>query len=298
MEYRTLKTMANTVKIAIALLIAFTVISFSAGAVTAHGAKRDYSFATCAESAIVIRQGDCRVFFEKNADKQLPIASTTKILTAITVIENTPDLNTVVTVPDAAVGVEGSSIYLLKGEQLRVIDLLYGLMLQSGNDCAAALAIITAGSIDAFAALMNETAEKAGAGGCNFTNPHGLHDDRHYCSARDLAKITLYAMGSEMFRSIVSTEVYKDCTYAERDYNRVIKNKNKILQMLEGGDGVKTGYTKKAGRCLVSSATRDGATVISVVLNCGPMFEESCALIDKAFDIIFAERGELNHLLK
>lgn len=294
MAYQISKTAkANTSKIIITIIIALLLIL----SCTAISASAQVNFSTGAQSAIVIGQGNCRVFYEKNADKALPIASTTKILTAITVLENTQDVDKVVTVPDEAVGVEGSSIYLAHGEQLRIIDLLYGLMLQSGNDCAAALAILTSGSIADFAKLMNETAAKAGATGANFTNPHGLHDDNHKCSARDLAFITSYAMNNETFRKIVSTEVYKDCTYAGREYNRVIKNKNKILQMLEGGDGVKTGYTKVAGRCLVSSATRDGVTVIAVVLNCGPMFEESCEMINDAFDIINAEREELNRLL-
>lgn len=296
MEFQTLKTVKLSVSklIAVCVLIAaICILPMLTRGVSANAG----GFSTGAQSAIVINQGTCRVFYEKNADVRLPIASTTKILTAITVIENTEDLNKTVTVPDAAVGVEGSSIYLAHGEQLRVIDLLYGLMLQSGNDCAAALAIITSGSIPEFARLMNETAKKAGAVNSNFVNPHGLHDDKHKCSARDLAFISSYAMSSEIFRTIVATKVYRDCPYAGREYNRVIKSKNKILNMLEGGNGLKTGYTKVAGRCLVASATRDGATVISVVLNCGPMFEESCDLINNAFDIIFAEREELNYLL-
>lgn len=240
-------------------------------------------YTTCARSAIVVERETGRIFYEKNADEQLPIASTTKIVTAITVIENYGDLEDEVTVPDEAVGVEGSSIYLAKGEKLRVIDLLYGLMLQSGNDCAVALACLTSGSVEDFAHLMNTVADGAGAMNSHFANPHGLHNDDHYSTARDMAAISAYAMRNETFRKIVGTENYYDCPFADRDYNRVIHNKNKMLTMLEGGNGIKTGYTKAAGRCLVSSAERDGKEVVCVVLSCGPMFEESCSLIDAAF---------------
>lgn len=241
------------------------------------------AYSTSAHSAIVVERGTGKVLYEKNADERLPIASTTKILTAITVIRYGGDLEREVTVPDCAVGVEGSSIYLQKDERLRVIDLLYGLMLQSGNDCAVALACLTSGSVENFAMLMNHVARKAGASDSHFANPHGLPDDEHFSTARDMAAISSFAMANETFRSIVSTKVYKDCPYAGRDYNRVITNKNKMLTMLEGGNGIKTGYTKAAGRCLISSAERDGKEVICVVLSCGPMFEESCGLIEDAF---------------
>ncbi len=246
-------------------------------------AGRVNAFTGSAESMIVIERDTGRVLNEKNADKRRPMASTTKIATAITVIDRVSDLDKKVKVPAQAVGVEGSSIYLEKDEELTVRDLLYGLMLQSGNDCAVALAVTTAGSIRDFAAMMNETAAKAGAEKTNFVNPHGLHDDNHYTTARDLAAIAAYAMKNETFRTIVSTKRYT-APWQGRDYDRVILNKNKILSTYDGGDGVKTGYTKKAGRCLVSSATRDGMNVIAVVLNCGPMFEDCRALMDEAFN--------------
>lgn len=238
--------------------------------------------ATSAQSMLLLENSTNRVLYERNADKRLPMASTTKIVTAITVIENCDDLEKIVKVPKKAVGVEGSSIYLQEGEPLKIIDLLYGLMLQSGNDCAAALALTVGGSIENFAALMNETAQKAKAMCSNFVNPHGLHDDSHYTTARDLALITSYAMKNPVFEKIVGTKRYT-MPWQGRDYNRVILNKNKILNTFEGGDGVKTGFTKKAGRCLVSSAKRDGMRVICVVLNCGPMFEDCSALMEKAF---------------
>lgn len=238
---------------------------------------------SCAASMITTEAGSGRVLYEKNADSRRPMASTTKIATAITVIDNVPDLEKTVVIPDCAVGVEGSSIFLSKGETASIRDLLYGLMLQSGNDCAVALAVTTAGSVEKFAALMNETARKCGANDTNFVTPHGLHDDNHYTTARDLAKISAYAMKNATFREIVSSKRHT-MPWAGHDCDRVILNKNKILTTFDGGDGIKTGYTKKAGRCLVASATRDGMTIISVVLDCGPMFEECRNLMEKAFE--------------
>jgi D-alanyl-D-alanine carboxypeptidase (penicillin-binding protein 5/6) len=230
----------------------------------------------------VIEKSSGRVLYSYNENAKLPMASTTKIVTCITVIENCEDLDKVVAVPDCAVGVEGSSIYLKRGEKLKIRDLLYGLMLRSGNDCAVALAMTVGGNVENFAKLMNETARKAGAENTNFVNPHGLHDDNHYTTALDLAKISAYAMKNKEFYEIVSTK-QKRIPYGEEDYDRVLLNKNKILSRVEGADGVKTGYTKKAGRCLVSSATRDGMNVICVVLNCPDMFARSESLINKAF---------------
>ncbi len=269
------KTLAFLVVAVIAAVI-FTVTS------VAGRASAETVYTGSAECMIVLERDTERVLNEKNADKKRPMASTTKIATAITVIDNVTDLDKIVRVPAAAVGVEGSSIYLEKDEELTVRDLLYGLMLQSGNDCAAALAITTAGSIENFATLMNETAAKVGADNTNFVNPHGLHHDEHYTTARDLGKITAYAMKNPIFREIVGTKRYV-MSWKDREYDRVIVNKNKILSTYEGGDGVKTGYTKKAGRCLVASATRDGMNVIAVVLNCGPMFEDCRQLLDDAF---------------
>ncbi len=263
-------------------IVAFTAVAAIAAALfMTFGAVGRASAKTAARSMIVIERDSGRVLDEFNADVKLPMASTTKIVTAITVIERVDDIKKIVKVPDAAVGVEGSSIYLERGETMSVEDLLYGLMLQSGNDCATALAITTAGSVEKFAALMNETALKAGAQSSNFVNPHGLHHDEHYTTARDLAKISAYAMKNETFRKIVGTKSHR-APWQDRDYDRVIINKNKILNTFEGGDGIKTGYTKKAGRCLVASSTRNGMSVIAVVLNCSPMFEECRALMEKA----------------
>lgn len=234
-------------------------------------------------TAMALVDGDTgELIYSKNCDVKRANASTTKICTAITVLENETLLDLPRPIPDEAVGVEGSSLYLQKGEMLSVRQLLYGLMLQSGNDCAVALAVIVGGSVDGFVKLMNETAEKAGAANTNFTNPHGLHDENHYTTARDLCAISYYAMKNELFREIVSTKNYRT-PYYDHDYDRNFPNKNKILYKYEGGNGIKTGFTRNAGRCLVSSATRDGKTYICTVLNCGDMFEESMRLMDLAF---------------
>ena len=222
-----------------------------------------------------------RVLYKKNSTEKKYMASTTKILTAITAIENL-DLNKSITIQNTAVGIEGSSIYLVEGEELTVKELLYGLMLRSGNDCAVALALATSGSIEQFSNLMNKTAEKIGAKDSNFVNPHGLHDDNHYTTAYDLALISCYAMGNNDFREIVSTKKIT-ISNTTKDYKRVLFNKNKMLSNFEGANGIKTGYTKKAGRCLVTSAIQNGMELISVVLNCGPMWEVSSNILNECF---------------
>lgn len=240
------------------------------------------SYRNSAQNLAVIERDSGRILAASNADEKLPMASTTKIVTAITVIEKEDELDRVISVPASAVGIEGSSIYLQAGERLSLRQLLYGLMLRSGNDCAVALALSVSGSIEAFADEMNRTALKAGATNSNFVNPHGLHDKKHYTTARDLAIISAYAMKNATFREIVSTKRIV-IPWQGHDCDRELINKNKILSTLEGGDGIKTGYTSTAGRCLVASATRNGMNVIAVVLNCVPMFESCRELIDQAF---------------
>ncbi|HEY8418940.1 MAG TPA: D-alanyl-D-alanine carboxypeptidase family protein [Clostridia bacterium] len=238
---------------------------------------------TSASAMALIEVNSGRLLFSHNPHQRREMASTTKILTAITVIENCKNLDEVISVPKEAVGIEGSSIYLARDEKISVRDLLYGLMLRSGNDAAVALAIHTAGSIQEFCKLMNQTAKKIGANNSNFANPHGLHHPDHYTTAYDLALISAYAMKNPVFREIVGTKVHQ-ATWEGRDYPRVMYNKNKILSLYEGGNGIKTGYTKNAGRCLVSSAKRDKMEVVCVVLNCGPMFEECMRIMDLAFE--------------
>lgn len=232
-------------------------------------------------SEIVMELNTNRVVHSLNENDKRFMASTTKILTAITIIENC-DLDEIVEIKKETTGVEGSSIYLEAGEKLSVRDLLYGLMLRSGNDCALTLAVHCSGTSQNFAQLMNKTANKIGAKNSNFVNPHGLHDENHYTTAYDLALISCYAMKNSTFREIVSTKSI-NIPFTTRKYNRHLINKNKMLKEFDGATGIKTGYTKKAGRCLVSSCKRNGIEFICVVLNCPSMFERSKSLLTTAF---------------
>lgn len=214
-----------------------------------------------------------------NENMRLPMASTTKIMTALIVIENCK-MDEKVKIPAQAVGVEGSSIYLREGEIFTVEELLYGLMLRSGNDASVALALYVAGSVENFAAMMNIRAEAMGLKDTHFINPNGLHNDNHYTSAYDLCYISCEAMQNPTFRKIVSTKFVK---VSQGESTRYFKNKNKLLHLYEGGNGIKTGFTKKAGRCLVASAKKEGITMVSVVLNRPSMWEECSDLLDFGF---------------
>ncbi|HHU63229.1 MAG TPA: D-alanyl-D-alanine carboxypeptidase [Clostridiales bacterium] len=235
-----------------------------------------------AQAAIVMEAGTNRVLYEKNIHKRLANASTTKILTAIIAIEH-GKLSDMVRSSANAAKVGGSSIWLTEGEILSMEELLYGLMLNSGNDAAVAIAEHISGSVEGFAALMNKKAREIGAINSNFVNPHGLPDDNHYTTAYDLALIASYAMKNPIFRKIVSTEKRR-ISWPGHEWDRILINKNKLLSQYQGANGIKTGYTKKAGRCLVAAAQRNNMQLISVVLNCQPMFEESIVLLDHAFD--------------
>lgn len=239
---------------------------------------------TSAKAMCVMEVSTGRVLYAKNKDMQLPMASTTKIMTAITAIENCKDLDEKFVISPKAVGVPGTSLYLRNGEEFSVRELLYGLMLISGNDASVAIGehVGGEGGISAFIELMNKTAKKIGAENSHFDNTHGLDSKTHYTTAQDLARITGYAMENETFREIVSTRSTK--IISGEGKTRYLKNKNKLLSSLEGCDGVKTGFTDDAGRCLVSSCTRDGMRLVCVVLNCGPMFEESAALLQQGFE--------------
>lgn len=241
------------------------------------------AFNCSARGMCVIEASSQRVLYERNKDAKLPMASTTKVVTALTVLNNCTDLDQVITVDDKAVGVSGTSIYLRYGEQLSVRDLLYGLMLRSGNDAATALAIHVGGSVENFAKMMTQTAVDCGAVNSHFANPHGLDDPEHYTTAYDLALITAKALENPVFSKIVSTVNYQ-IKETEQSQIRFLHNKNRLLNSLNGCIGVKTGFTNKAGRCLVSATERDGMKVVCVVLNCGPMFEESAQLLNSAYN--------------
>ena len=215
-----------------------------------------------------------RVLYEDGGDVRLPMASTTKIVTCITVLELCNDIQEEVKIPQNAVGIEGSSVYLKEGEIYTVEDLLYGLMLRSGNDCAIALALHCCDSVPIFCSKMNELTQKAGALHSNFENPHGLPSKNHYTTARDLTMIASYAMQNPTFAKIVSTKKYEKQNWV---------NKNKLLQKNEEIIGIKTGYTKEAGRCLVTAMKRGEATLVCTVLNSPTMYERTSELLEDAF---------------
>ena len=241
-----------------------------------------------AKSAILIEAGSGEVIFEKNSHQKLPMASTTKIMTALVALEE-GDLSKTVAVAESACGVEGSSIYLTAGEELTLEDLLYALMLESANDAAAAIAYAVAGGIEPFADRMNLMAEKIGLTESHFTNPHGLDDDAHYTTAHDLAKLTAFAMQNGQFRKIVST--YKHQIPLRGDEGvRVLLNHNKLLRMSDDVTGVKTGFTKHSGRCLVSAAERDGVRVIAVTLNAPDDWNDHLFLHEAGFARYHTER--------
>lgn len=230
--------------------------------------------------AVCIEQSTKRILFEDCAHDKCYPASTTKILTALVVLENL-ELDRIVTVPAEAQGVEGSSLYLKAGQKITVEDLLLGLMLRSGNDAAVTLATETCGDVKSFAKLMNEKARSVGAVNSHFSNPHGLDDKTHYTTAYDMALITANAYENEDFCRIVNTKQAKIEIDGEACY---IANKNKLLKTYEGANGVKTGYTKKSGRCFVGGALKDGMQVISVVFNHGDMWNDTVRMLDFCFD--------------
>lgn len=222
-----------------------------------------------ASSAILMEQESGRVLYEKEAHKKRRIASITKIMTAILAIES-GKLDKTVTVSSNAVRAEGSSIYLKPGEKIKLEDLVYGLMLRSGNDSAVAIAEYVGGSLDGFVYLMNQKAEEIGMKNTIFANPHGLDDhENHYSTAYDMALLTRYAMTDDTYRKISGTKVHRAPNPTEK-WDRVWKNKNRLLtELYDHTTGGKTGYTKRAKRTLVTTASKDGLNLIAVTLN-GP----------------------------
>lgn len=255
----------------ICLLICIMVISVT-GISNLSVRAQNVEILAPAKAMVVLEGFSGDILYSYNCDKRLPMASTTKIVTAIVAIENCNDLDTKFTVSDRSIGIEGTSIYLKKGEKLSMRELLYGLILASGNDCAVAIAEYF-GSEEKFVGMMNGLVSKLGLTNTNFENPHGLDSDNHYTTAYDLASITAYALKNDTFRDIVST---KKIVIEPTDIYqaRYLKHKNRLLFENDNCIGVKTGFTDNAGRCLVNAHEENGMQIISVVLNCQPMFEE------------------------
>lgn len=240
-------------------------------------AKNGVYIQNSAQAALLLDATEGRILFSQNASARLPMASTTKIMTAIVAIENMPT-DYVVTVAKEAVGIEGSSIYLYAGEQITCLDLLYGLMLESGNDAAVALAIAVGGTEERFIMLMNEKAKELGLKDTRFSNPHGLPAENHFTSVADLARLTDYALQNELFAEIVSTKKMTAC-----EGTRYYVNHNRLLFSYEGMIGVKTGYTQASGRCLVTAARRYGRTLICVTLNDYYCSADHVRMLDSGF---------------
>ncbi len=228
-----------------------------------------------AKSAVLIEYATGKIVWGKNENDTLPMASTTKIMTALLALE-TAELTDMVTISRRAAGVEGSSMYLKAGEKLSMEDLLYGLMLSSGNDAAVAIAEHIAGTEGAFAERMTKRAKELGCTNTQFKNANGLPDSAHYTTAFELARITGKALQNAKFREIVSAK-------SARIGGRQLTNHNKLLSMYEGAIGVKTGFTKASGRTLVSAAARDGIELIAVTLNAPDDWDDHIKMLDFGF---------------
>ena len=262
----------------IMLFCSFASISYGAGISARHFALLE------AETGEIICEG--------NGNSRAPMASTTKIMTAIVAIEN-GRLDKTVTIPSEATGIEGSSIYLQEGEELTLEELLYALMLESANDAAVAIAIEIGGGVPEFVEIMNRKAEELKLDSTHFTNPHGLDNAEHYTTAADLARLAAYAMNNPIFEKIASTQ--KKVIPLSDDGSRVLINHNKLLRLYKGAIGVKTGFTKRSGRCLVSCAEQNGVRLICVTLNAPGDWNDHRQLLDYGFGqyerITLAEAG-------
>lgn len=237
-----------------------------------------------AEACILIDAASGRIIYQSNAHEALPPASTTKVLTALLTLKTVDDLSTTVTLPDDFVNVGESGINLQAGDSYTIEDMLYALMLRSANDAGQALAIAVSGSEEAFGKYMNDYTRELGLTDSIWSNAHGLDDDDHLASAYDLAMITREAVRYPKFNEIITTESWT-LPWLDNAYDRVIYNHNQFLTTYEGADGVKTGYTEKAGNCLIASATREGMRLIGVVLNCPNQshYTQMTALMDYGF---------------
>lgn len=236
-----------------------------------------------ADAAVLMEARTGAILFGKNEHVRRPPASTTKILTAIVALEH-GDLNAVVEIPREATRVGGSQIWLEAGEKLTLRDLLYGLLLKSGNDAAVAIAYHISGGVEAFCRLMNQRAQELGAMNTVFSNPHGLPEKTrpHYSSAYDLALMARRGLQIPVFQEMVRTK-YEQIPWGEHNWSRSLANTNRLLWYFGGADGVKTGTTSAAGNCLVASATRDGFQLIAVVLHSDNRWQDAAKLLEYGF---------------
>ena len=238
-----------------------------------------------ARSCALINADTMELLYSRMPDYKTGMASTTKIMTGLIAAEyiEKNGYESYTLVPEEAAGIEGSSLYLKSGEKVRLIDLLYAMMLASANDAAAAIALSISPSIEDFAAVMNKRAEDMGLENTSFENPHGLDGDNHYTTASDLAALTAIALDNELLSKVVSTQNY---TFEKEGTTVSVSNHNRLLSSCDGVNGVKTGYTKACGRCLVSSAERDGVRLIAVTLNAPNDWEDHRRMLDYGFSLM------------
>jgi D-alanyl-D-alanine carboxypeptidase len=277
------------------IILIFCIITLCTGMSATTNAA--YSIGLSARCAVLLEQKTGRVIYERNAHSKQKIASITKIMTAIIAIESS-QLNNEVMITPEMIKTEGSSIYLQVGEKIKMKDLIYGLMLRSGNDAAQAIAITVGGSIPGFVSLMNEKAAWIGMTNTNFTNPHGLDDgDKHVSTAYDMALLTRYAMGNKIYRQISATKVHK-VKIENKDWTCIWNNKNKMLtKYYKYSTGGKTGFTKAAGRTLVSTAEKGGMKLIAVTLDAPDDWDDHRTMFETAYNNFklntFIEKGYL-----
>lgn len=256
------------------LIPLFTVLSFAVPSVNAA-------------SAVVMNADTNEVVYSVAEHERRSMASTTKIMTALVALESGRMLETVRITPEMT-GADGTSIGLKTDYEVRLLDLLYGLMLESGNDAADAIAVYLAGSRKDFAVLMNRKAAEIGMKETNFVTPSGLDDENHYTTAYDMALLGCYAVKNPAFRALCSTK-YKTVSFVKPDINVTFSNHNRLLSSYSGAIGMKTGFTKKSGRCLVSAAERDGVCFVCVTLNDGDDWNDHRKMLDYAFEKVSAE---------
>ena len=251
-----------------------------------------------AQSCALIEAKSGRAIYAKNAAIRLPMASTTKIMTGLLACESGIDFAEPITITADMTGIEGSSLYLKQDELYNFGELVYAVLLNSANDASVAVAIAVAGDLDSFVRLMNARAREIGLADTNFTNPHGLDDDAHYTTSLDLALLTARALENEEFAECVSTKRVIIPENATHDA-KLLKNHNALLHSYDGAIGVKTGFTKRSGRCLVSSAQRDGVRLVCVTLNDPNDWRDHTAMLDAGFAALkrhcLAEAGELRY---
>lgn len=240
-----------------------------------------------ARQAILLDADTGEILYERNASSRAYPASTTKIMTALLTIETVEkldsDLTQKVKIPAEAVGIEGSSIYLALDEEVTLEDLLYGLILRSGNDASTALACIIGGTQEHFVELMNLRAKEIGCTKTHFSNPSGLFDEEHFTTVTDMALIAQTAMQNETFKKIAAAETW-EASRSHDKYN-FFYNKNKVVHQYEGGNGIKIGYTKASGRTLVASAQREDKQLICVVMGAPNWFNDAYKLMDYGFSL-------------